>query len=120
MYLRVSGVDILPYIKKGGLKWTKSDIDAPNSGRTMDGVMHRGRVASKIRLDLSFIAMGSADVRKVLQALSPEVFIVEYQDPLFGDRSVYMYAGNVTAALDLVYDIDSQTWGEFTVPLIER
>lgn len=120
MHCKVSGVDILPYIKKGGLKWSKNDIDAPDAGRTMDGVMHRGRIASKIRLDISFMSLKSSDIKTVLQVLSPEYVTVDYEDPLFGDRSISMYAGNINASLELVYDNESQTWNEFTVPLIER
>lgn len=120
MHLKVNGVNILPFVKIKGLKWTKSDIDAPSAGRTMDGTMHRGRIASKIRLDLTFIPMKTQDIQGVLQALQPEFITVEYQDPLFGDRSVHMYAGNITSNLELVFDANTQTWGEFTVPLIER
>ena len=46
--------DITPYIAAQGLKWSRNDIDAENSGRdTQDGLMHRKRVSQKIRLDIS-------------------------------------------------------------------
>ena len=44
---------MLPYIAEDGLKWTRFDVEAPYTGRTLDGVMHRGRVAVKIRLDVT-------------------------------------------------------------------
>ena len=53
MILTVNDVDMIPFIAYQGLKWTRNDIDSPNSGRTLDGLMHRGRVATKIRLDIT-------------------------------------------------------------------
>lgn len=45
-------IDLTPYIAFEGLKWSRNDIDAQNSGRdTQDGLMHRKRVAQKARLD---------------------------------------------------------------------
>lgn len=49
----VNNVNMLPYIAEDGLKWTRFDVEAPDTGRTPDGVMHRGRVAVRIRLDFT-------------------------------------------------------------------
>ena len=49
----VNNVNMLPFIQEDGIKWTRFDVEAPDTGRTLDGVMHRGRVAVKIRLDVT-------------------------------------------------------------------
>ena len=49
----VNNVNLLPYIQEDGLKWTRFDVEAPDTGRTLDGVMHRGRVTVKVRLDVT-------------------------------------------------------------------
>ena len=49
----IDGTDITPYIKYQGVKWTRNDIDGPNAGRTLSGLMVRDRVATKIRLDIT-------------------------------------------------------------------
>ena len=38
----VNNINLLPYIMEDGLKWTRFDVEAPDTGRTLDGVMHRG------------------------------------------------------------------------------
>ena len=53
MTFKINNVDFSKYVASGGLKWSRNDIDSPNTGRTLDGLMHRGRVATKIRLDIT-------------------------------------------------------------------
>ena len=40
-------VDITPYIAFQGLTFSRNDVDAPDAGRDMSGLMHRGRVGVK-------------------------------------------------------------------------
>jgi hypothetical protein len=65
MMLKINGVDFMPFIAKQGVKWQRNDIDAPNSGRTMDGMMQRGRVATKIRLDITCRPLMAEEARQV-------------------------------------------------------
>ena len=56
----INGVSLLNYLAEDGIKWTRFDVEAPDTGRTLDGVMHRGRVASKVRLDITCRPLKSA------------------------------------------------------------
>lgn len=69
-------VDITPYIKHGGLTFSRNDVEAPDSGRTLDGVMHRARVAIKERMDIETIPLKKAQVATLHGLLYPETFQV--------------------------------------------
>ena len=94
MVLKIDGVDILPYVAHQGIKWQRNDLDSSDAGRTMDGMMHRGRVASKIRLDITCRPLKSEEAKIVLNAIYPQYVTVEYLDPMYGLVSKTMYANN--------------------------
>lgn len=121
MVLTVNGVDLTPYIAFGGVKWQLSDIDAPDSGRTMDAVMHRGRVASKVRLDVTCKPLTSAQASVVLQAIYPEWISVTYTDPRLGrSNTLTMYSNNRPASYLIRKPDGREFWNGITFPLIER
>lgn len=120
MKLVINGVDFMPFIAKQGVKWQRSDIDASNSGRTMDGVMHRGRVTTKIRLDITCRPLTATEAMTVLNAILPEYVSVDYYDPMYGERySVSMYSNNNPASF-LIEKPEDDWWSGITFPLIER
>ncbi len=116
----VNNVDLLPYLAEDGLQWTRFDVEAPDTGRTLDGVMHRGRVATKVRLDVTCRPLKTAEIMTVLRAIDPEFVTVRYVDPLLGLVSKTMYANNIPALCANVYDNGNAVWKSFTFPLIER
>lgn len=120
MNLKINGFDILPFVEDNGIKWQRSDLDNSDAGRTMDGRMWRGRVATKIRLDITFLPMKDEDIKTILNLLLPEFVTVQYTDPMFGERVVTMYSNNITAGLSTIYNKEIGMWGSFTAPLIER
>lgn len=117
MVLKINGVDMLPYIVQNGIKWQRNDVDGPNAGRTMDGYMHRERVTSKVRLDVTCLPLSSEDASVVLNAVYPEYVEVEYIDPMLGHRITTMYSNNTPATY---IDTDTDMWEGITFPLIER
>ena len=120
MMLRINGVDFMPFIAKQGVKWQRNDIDAPNSGRTMDGMMQRGRVATKIRLDITCRPLRAEEARLVLNTILSEYLSVDYYDPMSGERyGVTMYSNNNLASF-LIEKPEDDWWGGITFPLIER
>lgn len=120
MMLKINGVDFMPFIAKRGVKWQRNDIDASNSGRTMDGQMQRGRVATKIRLDITCRPLTATEAMTVLKAILPEFVTVDYYDPMSGFRyNVTMYSNNNPASF-LIEKEDDDWWDGITFPLIER
>lgn len=119
--LLVNGTDLTPYIAFRGVKWTRSDIDAPDTGRTMDGLMHRGRVTTKIRLDITCKPLTDSEASTVLNAVYPEFVTVQYTDPQAGGMvTKTMYSNNNPALYLLNREEQEDLWDGITFPLVER
>ena len=121
-YFKINGVDILPYTKESGIKWQRNDVESPNAGRTMDAVMHRGRVAIKFRADFELRDLHTEDAMKILNLILPEFVEVETNvHPLYGYVIASFYSNNVPATC---VTIDKETgdaiWTEISFPLIEQ
>lgn len=121
MTLTINGVDIIPFVAYGGLAYQHSDIDAPDSGRTMDATMHRGRVASKDRWDVTCRPLNGVEIQTVLNAIAPEWVTVTYTDPMQGiDVTKTMYSNNRKASFLLKKRNGQELWKVDTFPLIEK
>lgn len=127
MYIEVAPINsnnftnITPYIAAQGLKWTRNDVDAQGSGRdTEDGLLHRHRVAQKIRLDITCRPLLQEELNALLNAIDPEWLQVRYWDALAGDYvTKIMYTSTVPAAF-YFDDGVRQYWTGVEFPLIER
>ena len=113
--------DLSPYIAYGGLKWGRNDIDASDAGRdTQDGLMHRARVAIKIRLDVTCRPLKEDELTTVLQAILPQWLQVQYFDPQDGTTvTKKMYSNNIPASF-LIRHGSTNWWTGVTYPLIEQ
>lgn len=120
MKLIVNGLNVLPYVLERGILWKINDLEADDSGRTMDGLMHRARVASKIRLDVTCKPLATADTQKLFAALKPEFFQVTYTDPAEGDITKTMYTNNIPATVARLQEDGTVLWDGIVFPLIER
>ena len=113
--------DLTPYIAAQGLKWSRNDIDAQNSGRdTQDGLMHRKRVSQKVRLDITCRPLKHDELNTLLNAIQPQWLSVQYYDPRQGATvTKKMYTSTVPAAF---YFDDGivQYWTGVEFPLIEE
>lgn len=117
MILEINGTDITPFVEQRGIKWQRNDIDGSNAGRNMDGKMHRQRVTSKVRLDITCMPLSSADAATVLNAIYPEYVTVKYTDPQYGVTTKQMYSNNTPASY---IDTKTDLWEGIAFPLIER
>lgn len=120
MTLTVGGVDLTPYIASGGLKWQRNDVESQYAGRTLDGKMHRGRVAIKARLDVSCRPLTAAELSTVLTAIQPETVSVTYTNPQTNtNRTATFYSNNVPASFLIVGSDGTEYWNGVSFPLIE-
>ena len=120
MTLKIDGVDMTPYIAFQGLKWQRADVDSSDAGRTLDGSLVRGRVATKIRLDITCRPLTATEASLVLNAILPEWVTVVYSDPMYGNRTATMYANNNPASFLLKRSDGTEYWSGITFPLIEQ
>ena len=131
--ITIDGTDITNMIAHKGVKWSRNDIDGPNAGRTITGMMVRDRVATKIRLDITCRVMNEDEQNTLLNLILPEFVNVTYEDPQDGLVTRVMYANNNSAEflLHKSYVIpdelwymeaapDIEYWHNISFPLVER
>ena len=131
--IKINGTDITDMIAFHGLKWSRYDVDGPNTGRTMSGLMVRDRVATKIRLDVTCRPLTNDELHTLLNLILPEFVTVTYDDPQDGLVTRTMYANNNVAEFAILkhYDVpdtmwyvnprqDVEYWDGITFPLVER
>ena len=121
--ISINGTNITPLIAYQGVQWKRNDIDGPNAGRTLSGLMIRDRVATKIRLDITCTPLSLEQVRTLLNLIYPEFVTVMYDDPMEGIVTKVMYSNN-NGAQFLKKQPDeiggAEYWDNITFPLIER
>lgn len=116
----INGVSIVNYIAEDGIKWQRNDIESDDAGRTLDGVMHRDRVGSKVRLDIKCKPLKSSEAMAVLGAIAPEFVTVRYIDPQDGSVTRTMYSNNIPAICATINPDGTAVWKGIEFPLIER
>ena len=120
MTVIINDVDITNFIAYNGLKWQRNDVDDPDTGRDMSGTMHRGRVSTKIRLDITCRPLYANELRTLLNLIYPEFVSVMYDDPMQGRVVKTMYSNNNPAAYQGKNKDGREVWTGVTFPLIER
>lgn len=119
-FFKIDGVNIAPYIKQKGLKYSRNDIDSANAGRTLAGKMNRGRVTSKVKIEISLIPLTQEQAQMILKLIYPEYVTVNYIDPRVGERNVQFYSNNVPTTFNSQATDGSLLWDELSFPLVER
>lgn len=111
-------VDITPYIAFGGLSFSRNDIDSPDAGRSMDGLMHRGRVTTKEKMNINTIPLTKAQSSSLQTLLYPSTFSVRVTPypRTNAAKTMTMYSNNVKVTY-LIANNDMQT---LSFPLVER
>ena len=113
-------VDLTNYIALGGVKWSRNDIDAAGAGRDQAGLLHRARVAIKIRLDITCRPLLASEAKTVLDTIAPEWIWVKYLDVQSGTvLTKKMYSNNIPATY-LMKQGNKEYWTGITFPLIEQ
>lgn len=120
MVLKINGTDFTDLVAYGGLKWQRYDVDGPDAGRSMDSKMHRYRVGTKIRLDITCRLMTGTELSGLLNAILPEYVSVTYDDPMYGRVTKTMYSNNNPASYQLKKRNGTEYWSGVTFPLIEQ
>lgn len=119
MRILINGTDITDYIKFGGVKWGRNDVDGPNAGRNLEGTMIRDRVATKIRLDISCRPLTDTEHTRLMNLLMPDNITVNYDDPVYGSASKVMYANNHSSEYLMRDEKGREYWHNVSFPLIE-
>lgn len=121
MVFKINNLDILPYLKFGGIKYKRNDIDGPNAGRGLDGTLIRDRVAQKGRWDCTTYPMPRDKAEVLLTLINPQWLTLTTDFNTDGVlRSYTVYSNNIETPF-LMYRKDGTEWvNEFTFPIIEK
>ena len=90
-------VDITPWIAWKGLTFSVNSIDSPDAGRDMSGLMHRGMVAIKEKMNVQTVQLTRAQSAQLHQLLLPETFQVRVTPypRTNAEQVMSMYSNNV-------------------------
>lgn len=119
--LIINGVNFSRFIQEGGIDVKRNDLEASGAGRTtMDGKMHRARIAVKTTLQVSCIPMDDLDIQRLCNAIYPQFVEVTYLDPMEGMVTRTMYSNNVSVKLKRVEKDGRLLWEGLKFPLIQQ
>lgn len=90
-------VDITPYIAYQGLTFSVNSIDAPDAGRDMSGLMHRGMIAIKEKMNIQTIQLTKSQASTLITLLLPQSFEVRVTPypQTNAAKTMTMYSNNV-------------------------
>ena len=116
-----SWVDITPYIAFQGLTFSRNDVDAPDAGRDMSGLMHRGRVSVKEKMNINTIPLTKAQSSSLQTLLYPETIQVRVTPyPRTNAAQILsMYSNNVKVTY-LIHYSSGEDMQSLSFPLIEN
>lgn len=90
-------VDITPYIAFQGLTFSVNSIDAPDAGRDMSGLMHRGMIAIKEKMNIQTVQLTKSEASTLISLLLPQSFqvrVTPYPNTNAA-KTMTMYSNNV-------------------------
>ena len=88
----VNGHDYTEYIPWDGLKPSYNDLDKDNSGRNiLTGLMYRKRITTKVKYDVTFLRMGSALARQLINDINKQYITVTLLDAKTNTQSTKTY-----------------------------
>ena len=114
-------VDITPWIAWQGLTFSRSDIDSWDAGRSMDGVMHRGRIAVKEKMNVNTVQLTRAQSARLQTLLYPETILVRVTPypRTNGAHTMNMYSNNVKTTY-VIHRASGEDLQSLSFPLIEN
>ena len=123
MRMWIENTEITHWLANKGYGDTRNDIESPNSGRDLSGLMHRGRVAIKKKAQVNIKPLSVTDVNTLEELIEPESFNVtvapDNESKTSSSAITYrMYTNNVTKSYYAF--IGGKDWyNNISFPLIE-
>lgn len=114
-------INITPFIAWQGLTFSRNDIDGPEAGRTMNGTMHRCRVSSKEKMQVTTKPLTKAQSAMIQSLIFPESFSVRVTPypRTNAAKTMTMYSNNVSTTF-LIHRQSGEELCSLSFPLIEN
>lgn len=113
--------DITPFIAWQGLSFSRNDVDSPNAGRDMSGLMHRGRVADKEKMTVNTVPLTRVQSAWIQTLLYPESFQVRVNPypRTNATKTFWMYSNNVKVSY-VIHKGNGDDLETLSFPMIEN
>jgi len=109
-------------------RWMEEDISADGAGRSIDYTMHKLKVGTVEKIELSWKGLSNNEIKKLLEIFGSqtyngiyftgEYFKISYLCPKTGTHATkYFYIGNRTAPL---YNSTLGVWDELSFNMIQQ
>ena len=96
------------------------DVSRSDAGRTEDALMHKNRVARKVKIDLQWNNPTPAEAQAILSAFSDEYFSVTFPHPLTGTNATKtFYSGDQDAPVR-IWTVNNKRYESISFNIIER
>lgn len=120
--LQIGSTDWSWILLEKSIKWSRNDLDSDDAGRTLDGVMHRARVAIKRKIEVQDCKrLTIAQMAQLNSDLMPETVTLKFLDAITGEIYTGEFYGSSVSAALLTYDEDNDTgyWEDYSFSLTE-
>lgn len=113
--------DITPFIAWQGLSFSRNDVDSPDAGRSMDGLMHRGRVAVKEKMNINTVPLTRSQSAQLQTLLYPETISVRVTPyPRTNTQKTFMMYSNNVKVSYVIHKENGDDLETLSFPLIEN
>lgn len=115
-----SWTDITPLIAWQGLTFSLNSVDAPDAGRDMSGLMHRGMVAIKEKMNIQTIQLTRAQVASLFVFFKLDAFYVRVTPypQTNAAQILHVYTNNVKTTY-VIHRKSGEDLQSLSFPLIE-
>lgn len=120
--LKINGRDWTWILLENSIKWSRNDLDSDKAGRTLDGKMHRNRVAIKRKIEISGCKRLTTQQMALLnQDIMPETVTVSFLDAITGAVYTGTFYGSTVNAAIMSYDplYNETYWEDYSFNLTE-
>lgn len=102
------------------LTWGLIDVSDSESGRTLDAIMHKNRIAQKRQIQLSWNGPTKEVTSKILKMFNPEYIKVKYPDAMSGTNETRtFYVGDRDAPVHTWY-VGGKRYESVSFNIIEK
>jgi len=118
MMIKINGTTIKT---PSSLSWGLQDLSSQDSGRTLDGVMHKDLVAQKRKLECKWNNLTKQEASTLLRAVNSSIYLrITYPDPMSGrDETRTFYVGDRTAPFHM-WTSGKQIFDSVSFNFVER
>lgn len=96
------------------------DVSSSDAGRTQDSIMHKNRVAQKVKIGLAWNMTTPDETATLMQAFNPEYIDVTYHDALLNATvTKTFYTGDKSAAVHM-WTANRKYYTSVSFNIIER